>query len=116
MARGAPRSYNLDLFTDEAAVAAGARLEPWPNTRRFPLNVDHHQVQEQVLWDLRGSECKTGTDRVIRCEIVVCPGFCISWLRNLPRLRVGAGAIMSRVMTWKISLPSWMDGLRSSVK
>jgi len=75
MARGAPRSYNLDLFTDEAAVAAGARLEPWPNTRRFPLNVDHHQVQEQVLGDLRGSECKTGTDHVIRYEIVVCPGF-----------------------------------------
>jgi len=56
MARGKPRSYNLDLFTDEAELAASARLSGWPNPQRFPLNVDHKQVQEQVTADLRGSK------------------------------------------------------------
>ena len=56
MGRRKPRVYNLDLFTDEAEVAAAAQLSPWPDAQRFPLNVDHHQVKEQVLRDLRGSD------------------------------------------------------------
>ena len=55
MSRGEPRSYNLDLFTAEEKIAAAAQLAPWPDAQRFPLNVDHHQVAEQVLADLRVS-------------------------------------------------------------
>lgn len=53
MSRGRPRVYNLDLFTDEAEVVSAAQLAPWPDAQRFPLNVDHHHVREQVLNDLR---------------------------------------------------------------
>lgn len=53
MSRGRPRVYNLDLFADEAEVASAAELAPWPDAQRFPLNVDHHRVAEQVLNDLR---------------------------------------------------------------
>jgi superfamily II DNA or RNA helicase len=56
MATGKPRTYNLDLFTDEEELAANARLSDWPDPQRFPLNVDHHQVQGQVVTDLRGSQ------------------------------------------------------------
>jgi len=56
MASEKPRTYNLDLFTDEAELAASARLSDWPSPQRFPLNVDHHQVEEQVIADLRGSK------------------------------------------------------------
>jgi superfamily II DNA or RNA helicase len=55
MSRGRPRSYNLDLFTAEEEVAAAAELAPWPDAQRFPLNVDHHQVADQVIADLRAS-------------------------------------------------------------
>lgn len=55
MSRGRTRVYNLDLFNDEAAVAAVAQLAPWPDAQRFPLNVDHHRVAEQVIQDLRVS-------------------------------------------------------------
>ena len=55
MSRGKPRCYNLDLFTAEEEIAAAAQLAPWPDAQRFPLNVDHHQVAEQVLADLRAS-------------------------------------------------------------
>ncbi|MEN8207223.1 MAG: SNF2-related protein [Pseudomonadota bacterium] len=56
MARGKPQTYNLDLFTDEAELAASASLSDWPSPQRFPLNVDQQQVQGQVIADLRGSQ------------------------------------------------------------
>lgn len=55
MSTGRPRVYNLDLFTDEAAVAAVAELAPWPDGHRFPVNADHHHVAEQVRHDLYAS-------------------------------------------------------------
>lgn len=55
MSRDAKDKRSLDLFAEETPVDAEAHRLDWPDSARFPLNVDRRHVRDRVLEDLLAS-------------------------------------------------------------
>ena len=50
-----PATRSLDLFSRRGSAIAAHTELAWPPAERFPLNLDLHTVEDQVLRDLHGS-------------------------------------------------------------